>query len=366
MQNPAHHKHNATLSDTVLDCILRTGPPAQFGDDWTLLPTLLQLRRRRFVEIGAYRGISLSNTFMLERCFNWTGVLIEANPKNYAVLQTAGRSRSRLVHSAVCDGDGSTGSTVPMTVDGMAVAGQLGAMSQRYIHIQRKGDNISDVVHVPCRSLQSILDDKSSSRGSSGSSVVSASASGGSGGDGKSGKGALASTFGLLSLDVEGAEDLIIRTVDPSAFSLIVVEADGYDPPKDRRVHERILAAGLRLSSALRVPKSSVYVRPEVREELWPIDGRVWRGFCDTTTVVSERGECEAGASQGAWPMRHGSPLGIIDVPSCVAHCQRACGDRCRFVSVSHKHRDCSWYDACSRWGQSHGLGHHFSVRVGA
>ena len=116
---------------SVLDCVLQSGPSAQFGEDWALLPTLLGMTASsdrygngRFVEIGAYQGVSLSNTFMLERCFNWTGVLIEANPKNFAVLKKSGRT-GRLVHSAVCDGDGTTGTTVPMTADGMAVAGQV-------------------------------------------------------------------------------------------------------------------------------------------------------------------------------------------------------------------------------------------------
>ena len=33
-----------------------------------------------FVELGAFRGIELSNTYMYERCFGWSGVLIEGNP----------------------------------------------------------------------------------------------------------------------------------------------------------------------------------------------------------------------------------------------------------------------------------------------
>ena len=39
---------------------------------------------------------------MLERCFGWRGVLIEASPRNFQRLEKAGRTKSKLVHSAVC------------------------------------------------------------------------------------------------------------------------------------------------------------------------------------------------------------------------------------------------------------------------
>ena len=41
------------------------------------------LRPGTFVEIGAFDGVNLSNTYMLERCYDWRGLLIEANPENF-------------------------------------------------------------------------------------------------------------------------------------------------------------------------------------------------------------------------------------------------------------------------------------------
>ena len=60
-------------------------------------------RPGRFVELGAYTGIDFSNTLVLERCFGWTGLLIEANSQNFKKLAHSGRSAT-LRRSAICAG----------------------------------------------------------------------------------------------------------------------------------------------------------------------------------------------------------------------------------------------------------------------
>ena len=72
--------------DWLAACVL-TNTKSQLGEEAVLIPTLVHAARGRpgvFVEIGAFTGIALSNTYALEKCFNWTGVLIEANPKKCA------------------------------------------------------------------------------------------------------------------------------------------------------------------------------------------------------------------------------------------------------------------------------------------
>ena len=49
---------------------------SQFNEDFLLLPFLRAITGRArgtFVEMGAYDGFVFSNTFMLQRCFNWSG-----------------------------------------------------------------------------------------------------------------------------------------------------------------------------------------------------------------------------------------------------------------------------------------------------
>ena len=59
-----------------------------------------------FLEMGAFDGITFSNTFYAEQCLGWKGLLLEASPKNFAALQenakTFGRSNAVLEHVATC------------------------------------------------------------------------------------------------------------------------------------------------------------------------------------------------------------------------------------------------------------------------
>ena len=65
----------------------------------------------------------------------------------------------------------------------------------------------------------------------------------------------------LLSLDVEGAEAIVLRTVDASRFRVVLVEMDGLAPAKDEEVHRLLSAGGLVHLTRLRIPNSRVYVR---------------------------------------------------------------------------------------------------------
>ena len=73
----------------------KEGRGEEKSEDLILLPTLLALihgsaeRGGSFAELGAFDGVSYSNTFMLEKCFGWRGVLIEANPVRSGAHQSS-------------------------------------------------------------------------------------------------------------------------------------------------------------------------------------------------------------------------------------------------------------------------------------
>ena len=133
---------------------------SQWSEERLLLPDLLRAAGGRpgtFIELGALDGILYSNTLALERCFNWTGLLIEADPVNYAKLRASGR-RAKLVHSGVCD-DG-IGSITLSTGRG-ATSGEVAEMTGPQLHrlAQRPNASHGREVAVPCRSLSRLMDE---------------------------------------------------------------------------------------------------------------------------------------------------------------------------------------------------------------
>ena len=104
-------------------CLLWTSR-SQSREDLLLIPTLLTLvglRPGTFVELGAYNGVDFSNTFALEKCAGWHGLLIEANPTNFADLAKSDRSATHE-HAAVCD---EHTRSINVTVGGKVASGQL-------------------------------------------------------------------------------------------------------------------------------------------------------------------------------------------------------------------------------------------------
>ena len=209
-----------------------TQSKAQLREDCRLRPLLLAAQASsslggRFVELGALDGDTHSNTYALEKCLNWTGLLIEANPESYAKLQASGRSATK-VHSAVCRRPG----RVNVTAHGGGFAGMPSEMSAAYLRSWgRRIPQRNAVAEVPCRSLTSLMHENG-----------------------------LASGAELLSLDVQGAEELVLRSVDPAVFKVVVVEMDGFDRARESRIHSLILGAGLKPANAsFRVRYSRVY-----------------------------------------------------------------------------------------------------------
>ena len=153
--------------------------PSQRGEISALLPLLLRAAagtRGTFVEIGALDGLRFSNSLLLERCYNFTGLLVEAMPSNAAKLMRSGRTAAK-VHSAVCN----SVSSVSMLASGN------NAMHKMLL------DNSTShrkAVQVPCRPLQQLMREQA---------------------------GLDQATF--LSLDVEGAEEIVLATVGESHAS---------------------------------------------------------------------------------------------------------------------------------------------------
>jgi hypothetical protein len=59
---------------------------SQIGQDLEVLRFYNYKKNGFFIEIGASDGILLSNTYLLERNYNWRGICVEPIPSNYELL----------------------------------------------------------------------------------------------------------------------------------------------------------------------------------------------------------------------------------------------------------------------------------------
>ena len=98
------------------------------------------------------------------------------------------------------------GGHVDITVAGGAVGGQASLMSERF---KRTWGHTNDAptTAVPCAPLSKLMATAGLHKGA-----------------------------GLLSLDVEGAEAAVLRTVDPAAFAVVLVEMDGQVRAEDEEL----------------------------------------------------------------------------------------------------------------------------------
>lgn len=212
----------------------------QWSEDIALLPTLLGAAGDgTFVEIGALDGLKGSNTFMLERCLGWTGLLIEGSPMNFKALKQSGR-KAVLRHSAICaEGTGSVNMSFPARETLSPTGGQSDRVPAKTLWAIQQQNLGLTTVEVPCRPLTALMD----------------------------GAHTLNSTVDFLSLDVEGAEDLVLMAGKPaSRFKVVLVELDGRNRAKDALAVAQLRAANMTRSKQVHVVNSEVWLAPGVEE----------------------------------------------------------------------------------------------------
>ena len=162
-----------------------------------------------FLELGALNGISLSNTLFFEEYLGWNGVLIEAQPNNAAELMK-NRKKTTNYAMAVCD-EGTK--TVQITGAG-AIGGMVQHMHDKHLDNMLSINN--DTFDVPCAPLGHLLN--------------------------KAG----VKQLDLVSLDVEGAELLVLKTMDWNIPVLLWLIEVGHGD--DEEVQELMWQHGYKLS----------------------------------------------------------------------------------------------------------------------
>lgn len=156
----AGHKHNCTVSSgqhlddaTIYWRFFQGGSPlAHLSNRNAQQP---HQQKGFVVEMGATDGIESSNSLLFEQCTGWDSLILEANPNNYAKLQT-NRPCATNIAGAVCRAEDGPSILMDFLVDGDDTDSPFGAGGVRG-NVDAVGRNLV-VVDVPCAPLSSIFE----------------------------------------------------------------------------------------------------------------------------------------------------------------------------------------------------------------
>lgn len=151
----------------------------------------LDLAAERYVEIGANHPVSCSATFLLHRRFGMRGVLVEANPELLPELRRF-RPHDRVLHLAISPDGRPTADFYVSNQD------ELSSLDRRFVEEWRAGTvGLRESILVPALSLPALLEREFADH---------------------------APLF--LSIDVEGLDLAILRTMDWNRWRPAVVQTE--------------------------------------------------------------------------------------------------------------------------------------------
>lgn len=151
-----------------------------------------------FVDVGAHDGVSLNNTLYFEKENGWTGINIEPIKRVYAKL-VENRPKCININCAVSNNNG-TAEFICNTGYTEMISGLKNSFDKR--HYQRLANennamgSTNEIIHVETKRLQTICDEFGISR------------------------------INYLSIDVEGAEFEVIKSID---FDKTYIDVIGFE-----------------------------------------------------------------------------------------------------------------------------------------
>lgn len=206
----------------------KAGGYGRMGQDIFIAELLGQKRGGVFVDIGASDGVTLSNTAHFERELGWTGLAVEPIPEVFGRLSA--NRKCALFNGCVTDREG-TQSFSEVVAESHMLSGLSAKMDPRHARrirrrIAREGGATLREIEVTCMTWPAIL-------AAHGISAVD-----------------------YLSLDTEGGELDILKTIDFGATPVRVISVEnnyfGHD------IHDYLCARGFRRVGAFNVDE--IYV----------------------------------------------------------------------------------------------------------
>lgn len=127
--------------------------PSEGGEDIVLFNFFGRKRNGFFLEVGAYNGVDLSNTYFFE-AIGWDGILIEPDPELYRQCVVS-RPNSKVMNVAASDKPGTLQFTCAEGKEWLSFSGENKSGEQR---ILAEGGSLKRL-QVPCLTLNEILKD---------------------------------------------------------------------------------------------------------------------------------------------------------------------------------------------------------------
>jgi FkbM family methyltransferase len=191
-----------------------------------------------FVEIGAYNGMDESNSRFFEVCLGWEGLLVEGQPGNYQRLLRNRPFAHKMSFAPSCDAEyEKVNKTIQFANYPFTNSGLKG---------HAKSYDTKLHVDVPCGPFSPVLEDIfafSNKR------------------------------INFFSLDVEGAENLVLKTMDFSKVMIDVIMIESWNNHCQNncevreQVRQKMAAEGFLRYEGL-IPKSDIHIHPNSTYQL--------------------------------------------------------------------------------------------------
>ena len=196
-----HYAKNSFKTPSVFSQLL-TSSNSENGQDFFALVASQCKSDGKFLEFGAYNGVDFSNSFLMERDFSWSGVLVECIPQNFESIES--NRNCQAVFGAV----------VPADIAVVEVYEEPASNLSRVLSHRGFSHSLRGKKHsVPGYSINSIME-----------------------------KFLRTDSIDFLSIDIEGMELAVLETVDFNRykFGAICVEHNyGNDREEIRSLLER-------------------------------------------------------------------------------------------------------------------------------
>jgi len=147
---------------------------SQFGQDRYLIKKFGFKRGGVYIDIGASDGIEMSNTYLLDKCYGWTGLAVDANFRRYLGLSRANCGGETLFGCVGDDADG--------------LSSLVGEEADDHTARVKREEKVIEKYKVPCYNFGALLQRWYAYKG--------------------------IKVADYMSIDIEGAEHLALSSID--------------------------------------------------------------------------------------------------------------------------------------------------------